>query len=367
MHSLIEHLTVYFNFSLKNGIGNFTIFEIIITLFLIIFTISIRSFFAKFLIKRLDYLVKKISNNTNNLVFDNLEGPIKIIPYIFILIYLNLFLDLKSGYLFYINKLNQTLLSVFIFWTLYALFTIYSKSFDKLEKIFSRGLVNWVISGSKFLIIFLGIVAVLELWGIRIGPVIAGLGLFGVAVALGAQDLFKNLISGILIIFEKKFQIYDVVNIEKYGDGVIEKIGFRSTTIRKFDSTPIIIPNYILAENAVSNYSNRKYRRINWIIGLEYSSTIDKLKNIIKEIDEYIKNDSEMFIVNNDYNCYVRLEKFNDSSIDILISCFTNTTEWNDYLKIRESLAFSIKSIIEKNNLNFAFPSHSIYIEKNDS
>ena len=73
-----------------------------------------------------------------------------------------------------------------------------------------------------------GFSAVLEVWGIKVGPIIAGLGLFGVAVALGAQDLFKNLISGILVLVEKRFKKGDVVMIESVIEGTVEKIGFRS-------------------------------------------------------------------------------------------------------------------------------------------
>ena len=103
----------------------------------------------------------------------------------------------------------------------------------------------WLIKSLKYLIIFLGTVAVLETWGIKIGPVIAGLGLFGVAVALGAQDLFKNLISGIMIILEKRFELNDVIEVPGHAIGTVEHIGFRSTLIRQFDSTPISIPNYV--------------------------------------------------------------------------------------------------------------------------
>ena len=81
----------------------------------------------------------------------------------------------------------------------------------------------------------LGTVAILELWGIRVGPVIAGLGLFGVAVALGAQDLFKNLISGIMILMEKRFTVGDVILVSGEVEGVVEQIGFRSTLVRRFD------------------------------------------------------------------------------------------------------------------------------------
>ena len=69
-------------------------------------------------------------------------------------------------------------------------------------------------------------------------------------------------------------------------------------------------------------------------------------------------------MVNDDYKSFVRLEKFNDSSIDILVMCFTSTKDWDKYLEIKEDLAMKIKYNVEKIGLNFAFPSQSIYIEK---
>ena len=206
----------------------------------------------------------------------------------------------------------------------------------------------------------------MDVWGIKVGPVIAGLGLFGVAVALGAQDLFKNLISGIMILLEKRFQIGDVISVPGHTEGTVEHIGFRSILIRKFDSTPITLPNYIFAEAPILNYSNRDHRRINWVIGLEYSSTLDQIKNLTNTITEYISK-NENFIINENYKCYVSLEKFNDSSIDILVYCFTATKEWEKYLQVKEELALFIKESIEKIGLNFAFPSRSIYIEKSNN
>ncbi len=209
----------------------------------------------------------------------------------------------------------------------------------------------------------MGSVAVLETWGIKIGPVIAGLGLFGVAVALGAQDLFKNLISGIMIILERRFELNDIIEVPGHAMGTVEHIGFRSTLIRQFDSTPISIPNYVFSDTSIVNFSDRKYRRIQWTIGLTYETSIKQLKDICHSINSSISSNSD-FIVNDNYQLFVRVEKFNDSSIDIFISSFTNTNEWEKYLKIREELAFLIKDIVEKNNSSFAFPSQSIYIEK---
>ena len=263
------------------------------------------------------------------------------------------------------NIVEIILSTIFVFWLIHQALIPFSNLFEKLEKILTKGLVLWIIKSLKYLIIFLGIVAVLEVWGIKIGPVIAGLGLFGVAVALGAQDLFKNLISGIMILLEKRFQLGDVINVPGHTEGTVEHIGFRSTLIRKFDSTPITIPNYIFAEAPILNYTNRNYRRINWTIGLEYNSTLGQIKKLTDTISSYL-NESKNFIVNDNYNSFVRLEKFSDSSIDILVLCFTSTNEWDKYLEIKEELAIKIKETVEEIGLNFAFPSQSIYIEKNN-
>ena len=118
-----------------------------------------------------------------------------------------LYFEIDSTLSLYFQKINNTLATIFVFWIIHQALIPFSNIFSKLEKILTKALVLWIVRSLKYLIIFLGAVAVLEVWGIKIGPVIAGLGLFGVAVALGAQDLFKNLISGIMILLEKRFHL----------------------------------------------------------------------------------------------------------------------------------------------------------------
>ena len=166
-----------------------------------------------------------------------------------------------------------------------------------------------------------------------------------------------------MIILEKRFVLNDVIEVPGHAMGVVEHIGFRSTLIRQFDSTPISIPNYVFSDTSIVNFSERKYRRIRWVIGLTYDTSIKQLKDICNNIDNSIRN-SDDFIVNDSYQLNVRVEKFNDSSIDILINTFTNTNDWERYLKIKEDLTFAIKEIVESNQSSFAFPSKSIYLEK---
>ena len=205
---------------------------------------------------------------------------------------------------------------------------------------------------------------VLELWGIKIGPIIAGLGLFGVAVALGAQDLFKNLISGILVLVERRFQVGDWIFVEGVIEGTVESIGFRSTVVRRFDKSLATIPNFQFAENAVINNSLTTNRRVNWIIGLEYRTTSDQLKKIKQEIESYIQG-SELFSKSGDTFISVKIEQFAASSIDIRLICFTKTKNYLEWMNVKDTLAIAIKSIVEKNKASFAFPSTSIYVEKN--
>ena len=254
------------------------------------------------------------------------------------------------------------MITVFIFWLLHQLVIPFSFIIRNFEDKISKPLVNWTLKGLEIIIIVLGIVAVLELWGIKVGPVIAGLGLFGVAVALGAQDLFKNLISGIMILMEKRFTIGDVILVSNEVEGVVEQIGFRSTLVRRFDSTPVMIPNYKFAEQSVTNYSRRYHRRIRWLIGLEYKTSINQLKKIRDAITQLIKDKND-FAKNENSGFFVRIDSFSDSSIDMLVQAFTVTNDWSEFLKIKEELAVSIIEIVETNNAGFAFPSQSLYVE----
>ena len=335
----------------SDGVFGINLFDLGIIISAIIFSLLIRGIFAKIIVSKVKKIVKKTSNNIDDKLFDSLIPPFKLLPVVIVFLIITLYFDVQSSLGLYLQKINSTLSTIFVFWLIHQALIPLSNFFYKLESLLSKA------------IIFLGIVAVLEVWGIKIGPVIAGLGLFGVAVALGAQDLFKNLISGIMILLEKRFHIGDVISVPGHTEGTVEHIGFRSTLIRKFDSTPITIPNYIFAEAPILNYTNRKNRRIHWTIGLEYNSSLEQIKNFTTVIDLYIKNNKN-FIVNDNFKSFIRLDKFNDSSIDILIYCFTSTNDWEKFLTIKEDLAIKIKEEVESLGLNFAFPSQSLYIEK---
>lgn len=330
---------------------------------LLIFTI-LRSVFSKIVIGRLKVVVKKSKTKIDDAMLEAFDGPLRFFPVVIGVYISTQYLDLNKTLELFAANLNRSLITIQIFWFLYKIIDPISSFVHKLGELLTNDLIDWGVRILKFFIFVIGAAAVLEIWGIKVGPILAGLGLLSVAVALGAQDLFKNLISGILILLEKRFQNGDWIKVENIVEGVVEKIGFRSTLVRRFDSSPVMVPNFNFAENAVTNFSNMKSRRIYWNIGLEYRTTRDQLRKIRDEIDDYITSDGN-FVKSSEQPLFVRIEKFSDSSIDLLIYCFATTTNWGEWLEIKEKLALEIKEIVEKNGAGFAFPSQSIYIEKN--
>jgi MscS family membrane protein len=358
---LFNNFTSLFLSVWNKGILGVDIFQILVGIGIFLIFLIFRGIISKVIIKRLESIAKRTTNKLDDSFVQAMEGPARFLPIVVGFFIASYYMSFSEDNRAIVDTINRTLITIFIFWVIHQIIEPISYILSGLDKVLTRELIGWIIKSLKILIFILGLAAVLELWGIKIGPIIAGLGLFGVAVALGAQDLFKNLISGILVLVEKRFKIGDWILVEGIIEGIVEKIGFRSTVIRKFNKSLAIIPNFQFAENAVVNVSQTKNWLISWIITLQYDTTVDQLKKIRNEIEEYI-NKSEDY--NTSLGVAARVDKFSDSSIDMFVRCFTKTDSWEEWLSVKERLAIEIKQIVEKNNASFAFPSQSIYIEK---
>ena len=345
----------------EKGILGVDIFQILIGLGIFLIFLLFRGLISKIIINRLKKIAKKTTNKLDDTFVQAMEGPARFFPIVIGFFIASYYLEFSPESQSFIDNVNKSLITILIFWLMHQFIQPVTYLLGGLEKLLTKELIGWIVKALKILIFILGAAAVLELWGIKIGPIIAGLGLFGVAVALGAQDLFKNLISGILVLVEKRFKVNDWIIVEDIIEGIVERIGFRSTVVRKFDKSLAIIPNFQFAENAVINVSATTNWKIGWIITLQYNTTVEQLKKIRDEIEKYITT-------NKDYKTSigyaVRVDKFSDSSIDMYIRCFTVTDDWDEWLKVKERFAIEIKQIVEKNNASFAFPSQSIYVEK---
>ena len=257
----------------------------------------------------------------------------------------------------------DSLIMLCFFWSVAKIINFMELMFKNTHLSVSFALLEW----TKIIMIALTwigcICAILEIWGVPIGSIITGFGLLGIAIAFSAQELFKNIISGALILLDKSFEKGDWLIIDDKVEGVINKIGFRSTSIKRFDGAITLMANSTIAYSTLVNMTHAKNIRIKCDIKLEYSTPINKLKKIIDDIEEYCQNNAKI-VHKKTLLSYSRINELSEYSIKIGISQFTDTANWTEFLKIREDFIIELKKIVEKNNANFAFPSNKIYLHK---
>lgn len=338
-------------------IGQYLVAALILLAFLLL-----RRAFTLLIMGRLRSLAKRTESVLDDETLGALEKPVRLIPVVLGVFFAAQYLPLTGGAEATADRLVRSLIVFVLFWGLTSISKPLSSMVALLDDTLSTTMFDWLFKAVRVALAVIGAAIILEIWGIKIGPIIAGLGLIGVAVALGAQDLFKNLISGILVIAEDRFAIGDWILVEGVVEGTVESIGFRSTLVRRFDKAPVYVPNSQLSDRPVTNFTAMSHRRIFWRIGVEYRTTVDQLRHIRDGIEAYIL-ESDCFAGPPAVPTFVRIDRFSDSSIDIMVYCFTRTTDWGEWLELKEALAYRIKEIVEEAGSAFAFPSRSLYIE----
>ena len=356
MDNFIEILKETWN----EGIRGFGIGEIIICLVIIVVSWLIGRLLST---KLIDWLSKKAGQTDNRLddkILESLRNPLGLIPIVFGFYLITFYLPLEGSVDFFATTIVKMLVIFTIFSALANLCGPLLSLLD--NKWMTEAMVDWLRKTLEVLIWIIAAAMILDIWGIQVGPIIAGLGLFGVALALGAQDVFKNIFAGIFILSENRFQKGDRIRIGDSLHGIVDNIGFRSTTVRLFDSSPVFVPNADLSDAQVVNHQLMEIRRLDWTINLTYSTKIDQLKSICLDIESYIK-DQKNLPVDLTKDNFVKVSELGASSIDLKLICHTDPVGFADFSDVKEKLIFKIIEAVESNGSDFAFPSQSIYVE----
>jgi len=336
--------------------------RILLAVFVFALLLIARGLFARFVIGWLKRVARRTDSKLDDSMIQAIDHPMRFVPALIGFFLVLQILQLQGTFETIGLRLIRSLIVFTMFWGAIALVEPVSMFLSKLREILSATMLDWTIKSVKILLGVIGAAAILQLWGIEIGPLIAGLGLFGLAAALAAQDLFKNLLSGVLILAEKRFEPGEWIKVDSVVEGTVQSIGFRSTMVQQFDKAIVQVPNAKLADTAVINFTRMSHRRIYWKIGVLYNTTASQLREVRDGIERYIL-ETEDFASPDDVATFVRIDSFNDSSIDIMVYCFTRTTVWGEWLAVKEALAYRIKEIVEGAGTGFAFPSRSVYVE----
>jgi len=252
-------------------------------------------------------------------------------------------------------------------------------------------LVNLILSITKVVIFIAAALIFFVHLGINITGLVASLGIGGLAVALAAKDTLSNFFGLLKILSDNSFSQGDWIQAGEV-EGTVVEIGFISTDIRTFDNALITVPNEKLANAPLKNWNRREVgRRIRMHVGVTYGSDREQLAKAIDAIREMLyhhpgtvvpdqqdedlveklyKKERKLVSVEDKFgiksNLMVYLDQLSASSMDILIYTFTNTVNWQEWLEIKQDIIFKIWEILESHGLQFAFPSQSLYFDKDN-
>lgn len=349
----------------NEGAYGLTFGQIIMVTLVVGFAVLVRGIFAKTAVLWITRIAAGSKTRIDDALVQAIATPLKIIPVVIGIYAAIQILDVNPTLELYASRIIQSIVTLTIFWALSRAVRVLEYILVDLKQSLSAPAVDWMIKALQFVLIALGLGAVAQQWGIAVAPLLAGLGVFGIAVGLGAQDLFRNLISGMLIIGEKRFVPGEWILVDGVVEGTVEKINFRSTLVRRFDRSPVYVPNSKLADAALTNFTRMTHRRIMWAVGVEYTTSVDQLREIRQGIEDWLMEDDRI-AKPPDVLLFVRVDKFNTNSIDFLIYTFTKSTNWGEWLKAKEDFAYAVMEIIQKAGARFALPSNTIYMEQRD-
>lgn len=207
------------------------------------------------------------------------------------------------------------------------------------------------------------IVVIILLYGEHFGMSLSGLltfgGIGGIAVGMAGKDILSNFFSGIMLYFDRPFSIGDWVRSpDRNIEGTVAEIGWRMTKITTFDHRPLYVPNSVFSSISVENPGRMSNRRINTVVGLRYEDA-SKVGTIVNAIRQMLQTHAD---IDQQQTILVYFNGFGDSSLNIMVYCFTRTTVWEEWLAVQQQVYLNIIDIVQSHGADFAFPSQTLYL-----
>ncbi len=328
---------------------------------LVLFLVGIiaAKIFKRILLKRLKSWAEKTSTEIDDFIVHILERLVVPIFYFFALFFSLKTLNLRPGFS---NFLDTALMTLITFSVVYLCvkvvnisFRIYWKKLGQIQTFESS--FGAALSIMKFIIWSIAIIFYLDNLGFKVSSVIAGLGIGGVAIALAAQTVLKDLFSYFSIIFDHPFEVGDFIIVGELL-GTIEHIGIKTTRVRSLGGEQLIFSNSDLTDSRIRNYKRMQKRRVVFKLGVVYETTLDQLK----EIPKIIKNAVEK--TENTIFDRAHFFSYGDFSLIFEVVYLVKSGDYNKYMDIQQNINFIIKDEFENRNIEFAFPTQTLYLNK---
>ncbi|CAI8205295.1 MAG: Low conductance mechanosensitive channel YnaI [Arcobacter lacus] len=263
---------------------------------------------------------------------------------------------------------------------------IYAKNLLEKYPNVRKEMIVFILRIFKIILILVVVLFLFSQLGIDIKAIAASLGVGGIAIALASKDTLANFFASLNIMTDNSFSQGDWIKTDKF-EGTVVDIRMRTTRVRTFDNALITVPNSEIANSHIMNWSKRIVgRRIKMSIGITYESKMEDIVNLKNDIHEMLVKheqiaNTENVILNEKIKfdvikqedlkgvkktLLVYIDEYAGSSINILIYCFSKNPDWEEWLKTKEDVMIKISQLVEKNNCEFAYPTQTLHLKKDD-
>ena len=200
---------------------------------------------------------------------------------------------------------------------------------------------------------------VITLLGFNLNGLVAGLGIGGVIVTLAAQDTAKNLFGGLVIFLDKPFIVGDWIQMDKY-EGTVEDITFRSTRVRTFENSVVNIPNSIISNSSIINWSKMEKRRYKTNLCIEIDTPIEKIEKFKARVEQMLQKREGIY----DESIIVKFDEIVDNGINILVCSYTDSVDYPSYLAEKENINYKIMKILREEGIELSYDTKTVYVKK---
>lgn len=338
--------------------GN-SIREYVISLLTFAISLIVIKIFRNIILKRLEKRAEKTSTTIDDFIIGLIQKICLPLAYAgAVILSLNI-LTLDTLFKKVLDILGMAFLTIFVS-RLFVMLMGYSFKAYWVKRVGNAELeksLEGILKIIKVLIWGLAVIFFLDNIGFKISTVIAGLGIGGVAVALAAQAILKDLFSYFSILFDRPFEVGDFIIVGDYM-GTVENIGVSTSRIRSLTGEQLIFSNTDLTGSRLRNYKRMDRRRVLFKLGVTYETPLVKLKEIPVIIENIIKNTNETTFDRAHFSSY------GDFSLIIEVVYYVDSADYNKYMDIQQKINFVIKEEFEKRGINFSYPTQTIYLEK---
>lgn len=233
--------------------------------------------------------------------------------------------------------------------------TLVNKLKEKINPDVDESMFRFVLKAIRIVIYLIAGFLVLTELNYNLNGLVAGLGLGSVVITLAAQDTAKNLFGGLVIFLDKPFIVGDWIELEGY-EGTVEDITFRSTRVRTFENSLVNIPNSVIANSSIINWSKMEKRRNKVNLCLELDTPLEKVQIVQKRIKDMLIQHDDVI----DETIIVRFDNITDNGINLMVSSYTNSIDYASYLEEKEKINFKIMQILKEENVELAYDTKTI-------